>query len=130
MKLDIKVKRIYEPPSPSDGQRVLIDRVWPRGVRKEDAALTLWLKNIAPSDELRKWFGHEPTRWMEFQQRYRDELDRNAEAVGQLRAMLDNGRLTLLYGALIIGFLIFEPRGLFGIWLRIRNYWKAWPFSY
>jgi uncharacterized protein YeaO (DUF488 family) len=99
MKLDIKVKRIYEPPSPNDGKRVLIDSVWPRGVRKEDAELTLWLKTIAPSDELRKWFGHEPSRWMEFQQRYRDELDRNGEAVGQLRALLDNGRLTLLYGA-------------------------------
>jgi uncharacterized protein YeaO (DUF488 family) len=99
MKLDIKVKRIYEPPSPGDGQRVLIDRIWPRGVRKEDAALTLWLKNIAPSDELRKWFGHEPARWMEFQQRYRDELDRNGDAVGQLRALLDNDRVTLLYGA-------------------------------
>ncbi|MER8498205.1 DUF488 domain-containing protein [Mesorhizobium sp. M1312] len=99
MKLDIKVKRIYEPPSPGDGQRVLIDRVWPRGVGKEDAALTLWLKNIAPSAELRKWFGHEPTRWMEFQQRYRGELDRNSDAVGQLRAVLDNGRVTLLYAA-------------------------------
>ncbi|MER8482831.1 DUF488 domain-containing protein [Mesorhizobium sp. M1322] len=97
--LDIKVKRIYEPPSPNDGQRVLIARIWPRGVRKADAALTLWLKTITPSDELRKWFGHEPTRWMEFQQRYRGELDRNSDAVGQLRALLDNGRVTLLYGA-------------------------------
>ncbi|MER8438464.1 DUF488 domain-containing protein [Mesorhizobium sp. M1393] len=99
MKLDIKVKRIYEPPSPGDGQRVLIDRVWPRGGGNQAAALTLWLKNIAPSAELRKWFGHEPTRWMEFQQRYRGELDRNSDAVGQLRAVLDNGRVTLLYAA-------------------------------
>ncbi|TIS54369.1 DUF488 domain-containing protein [Mesorhizobium sp.] len=99
MGLDIAVKRVYEPPASSDGQRVLVDRVWPRGVRKDDAALTLWLNDIAPSDELRKWFGHEPARWAEFQQRYRAELDSNGEAVGQLRALLGKGRVTLLYGA-------------------------------
>ncbi|TIO08810.1 DUF488 domain-containing protein [Mesorhizobium sp.] len=99
MAFDIAVKRIYEPASPADGQRVLVDRIWPRGLRKADAALTLWLKDIAPSDELRKWFGHEPARWAGFQQRYRDELDGNGEAVGQLRALLGKGRVTLLYGA-------------------------------
>ncbi|MER9224820.1 DUF488 domain-containing protein [Mesorhizobium sp. M0664] len=99
MAMELAVKRIYEPPAPDDGQRVLVDRIWPRGVRKEDAALTLWLKDIAPSNGLRKWFGHEPARWAEFQRRYRDELDRNGEAVGQLCALVDKGRVTLLYGA-------------------------------
>lgn len=99
MAFDLVVKRIYEQPAPDDGQRVLVDRIWPRGVSKEDAALTLWLKEIAPSDELRKWFGHEPERWAEFQKRYRAELDENGEAVAQLRALLGKGRVTLLYGA-------------------------------
>ena len=99
MGFDIAVKRIYEPPAPTDGQRVLIDRIWPRGVRKVDAALTLWLKDIAPSDGLRRWFGHKPGRWAEFQQRYRTELDGNSETVGELRGLLSKGRVTLLYGA-------------------------------
>jgi uncharacterized protein YeaO (DUF488 family) len=96
---DIAVKRIYAPPEAADGQRVLVDRIWPRGVRKQDAAVTLWLKDIAPSDGLRKWFGHEPARWAEFQQRFRAELDGNDKAVAQLRALLGEGRVTLLYGA-------------------------------
>ena len=99
MAFDLAVKRIYEPPAPDDGQRVLVDRIWPRGVSKKDAALTLWLKDIAPSDELRKWFGHEPERWVEFQKRYGAELDRNGEAVAQLRGLLHHGKVTLLYGA-------------------------------
>jgi len=99
MAFDIEVKRIYEAPDKADGQRVLVDRIWPRGVRKEDAALTLWLKEIAPSDELRKWFGHEPERWAEFQKRYSAELERNGAAVGQLRGLLGLGKVTLLYGA-------------------------------
>ncbi|TPN40918.1 DUF488 domain-containing protein [Mesorhizobium sp. B2-3-3] len=99
MAFDIKVKRVYETPEPGDGQRVLVDRIWPRGVSKQDAALTQWLKDIAPSDELRKWFGHEPARWEEFQKRYRVELDGNDQAVAELRALLGKGRVTLLYGA-------------------------------
>ena len=99
MAFDIAVKRVYEPPAKADGQRVLVDRVWPRGVAKKDAALTLWLKEIAPSDALRKWFGHEPERWVEFQKRYRAELDANGEAVAQLRGLLREGKVTLLYGA-------------------------------
>ena len=98
MAFDLMVKRIYEPPAPDDGQRVLVDRIWPRGVSKEHAALALWLKEIAPSDELRKWFGHEPARWAKFQERYRAELDRNGEAVAQLRGLLGKGKVTLLYG--------------------------------
>jgi uncharacterized protein YeaO (DUF488 family) len=96
---DIGVKRVYAPPEKSDGQRVLVDRVWPRGVTKEHAALELWLKEVAPSAELRKWFGHKPERWAEFQTRYRGELDKNGTAVAQLRAMLGRGKVTLLYGS-------------------------------
>ena len=99
MAFDLAVRRIYEPPAPDDGQRVLVDRIWPRGISKEDAALTLWLKDIAPSDELRKWFGHEPARWAEFRKRYAVELDGNGEAVAQLRGLLGKGKVTLLYGA-------------------------------
>ncbi|CDX15585.1 conserved hypothetical protein [Mesorhizobium sp. ORS 3324] len=99
MAFDVAVKRVYEAPHKSDGQRVLVDRVWPRGVSKKDAALDLWLKEIAPSDELRKWFGHEPERWAEFQKRYRAELDDNEEAVAQLRGLLGQGKVTLLFGA-------------------------------
>ncbi|PBC03365.1 DUF488 domain-containing protein [Mesorhizobium sp. WSM3860] len=99
MAFDIAVKRVYEAPAKSDGQRVLVDRVWPRGVSKKDAALDLWLKEIAPSTELRKWFGHDPERWAEFQKRYRSELDANGDAVAQLRSLLREGKVTLLYGA-------------------------------
>lgn len=72
--IDIRTKRIYDPSDASDGARVLVDRLWPRGVRKEAAALTLWLKDIAPSPQLRQWFGHDPARWQEFIHRYREEL--------------------------------------------------------
>jgi len=99
MTFDLAVKRIYEAPDKADGQRVLVDRIWPRGISKEHAALALWLKEIAPSDELRKWFGHEPARWAEFRERYRVELDGNDEAVAQLRGLLGEGKVTLLYGA-------------------------------
>ena len=97
--MDIRVKRIYEAPAPDDGARVLVDRVWPRGVSKEEADLALWLKDIAPSTALRKWFGHDPARWDEFQKRYREELDADRPAVDELRGLLKKGRVTLLYGA-------------------------------
>ena len=87
-KAEIRTKRVYDPPDDIDGTRVLVDRLWPRGLRKEKAALTLWLKEIAPSPELRKWFGHEPARWAEFGRRYRAELTRNAEAVARRAAGL------------------------------------------
>jgi len=99
MAFDIAVKRVYEPPAKADGQRVLVDRLWPRGVSKKNAELAVWLKEIAPSDALRKWFGHEPERWAEFQKRYRAELDANSEAVAELRSLLREGKVTLLYGA-------------------------------
>ena len=97
---DIATKRIYEPAQTSDGQRVLVDRVWPRGVAKDKAALTLWLKEIAPSTELRTWFDHKPGRWDEFQRRYRAELSKGRdEPLRQLAELLEHGRVTLLYGA-------------------------------
>jgi uncharacterized protein YeaO (DUF488 family) len=98
-RLDIRIKRAYDPPDPEDGTRVLVDRVWPRGVRKESAALARWLKEIAPSTELRRWFGHEPDRWQEFRRRYRAELARNGDAVAELRDLARHGRVTLVYGA-------------------------------
>jgi uncharacterized protein YeaO (DUF488 family) len=96
---DVRIKRIYDPIDPEGGTRVLVDRLWPRGVRKQTAALALWLKDIAPSTALRQWFNHDPARWQEFRRRYRAELDSNQEAVAQLRHLVAHGRVTLLYGA-------------------------------
>jgi uncharacterized protein YeaO (DUF488 family) len=95
---ELRIKRIYEPPAANDGARVLVDRLWPRGIRKQDAAVTLWLKEIAPSPELRKWFNHDPVRLQEFGRRYRAELGHNS-AVDQLEELLINGPVTLLYAA-------------------------------
>lgn len=94
----VRIKRVYEPASPQDGRRILVDRVWPRGIRREDAKLALWLKDVAPSTALRKWFGHDPARWAEFQRRYREELKSNP-AVEELRREVSSGRTTLVYGA-------------------------------
>jgi uncharacterized protein YeaO (DUF488 family) len=99
MSKNITIKRVYEPAAKADGARVLIDRVWPRGITKEKAALDLWLKEIAPSTELRKWFGHDPARWDEFRRRYNKELDGNEEPVRQLNALIGKGPVTLLYSA-------------------------------
>ncbi|MBP6707712.1 MAG: DUF488 domain-containing protein [Candidatus Accumulibacter sp.] len=96
---NVKLKRVYEPPAPADGTRVLVDRLWPRGVSKDDAAVELWLKDLAPSTELRKWFGHEPARWAEFQDRYAKELHQHPEALEQLRDMARQGAVTLVYSA-------------------------------
>lgn len=95
---DVRLKRIYEPASPDDGSRILVDRLWPRGVRKEDAHLDLWLKEIAPSPELRKWFCHDPALFGEFTHRYQAELDRNG-AVARVEEFLKQGPVTLLYAA-------------------------------
>ncbi|MFT9019414.1 DUF488 domain-containing protein [Acetobacter malorum] len=95
----LQVRRIYDPPLPTDGTRVLVDRLWPRGISKERAALDLWLKDIAPSTELRQWFGHDPARWNGFCQRYRAELDTNPACVEQLEALARKRPLTLLFGA-------------------------------
>ena len=95
----IAIKRVYLPPDKGDGQRVLVDRLWPRGVSKRDAAVDVWLKEVAPSAKLRKWFGHDPAKWDEFRKRYRAELADNDEPVAQLRALIEEGRVTMLYGA-------------------------------
>ncbi|MET4684570.1 DUF488 domain-containing protein [Brevundimonas faecalis] len=94
-----RIKRVYEAPAASDGMRILVDRLWPRGLSKEKAHVDLWLKTIAPSTELRKWFGHEPERWDEFRRRYQAELETNTEAVGELKTALGKGPVTLVYGA-------------------------------
>lgn len=96
---DIRLKRAYEPAAPADGARVLVDRLWPRGLSKDKAALTAWLKDIAPSPELRRWFGHDPARFDEFTARYRDELASNDAAVSELAVLARKGRLTLIYAA-------------------------------
>jgi len=95
----VKLKRAYEPPAAADGIRILVDRLWPRGVSKADAALDHWMKEIAPSTELRKWFGHDPARWDEFCRRYTEELHRNAEFLGQLRSLARQNPVTLVYSA-------------------------------
>jgi uncharacterized protein YeaO (DUF488 family) len=94
-----KLKRVYEAPSPDDGARVLVDRLWPRGVTKSKAALDLWLKDIGPSTELRKWFDHDPAKWAGFQERYARELDGRAALLEQLRRKEHQGTVTLLYAA-------------------------------
>ncbi|OCC24640.1 hypothetical protein MB02_03910 [Croceicoccus estronivorus] len=95
----IRIKRIYDAPASTDGKRVLVDRIWPRGVSKESAKLDLWLKEIAPSPELRKWFGHDPARFKEFSDRYRQELKANDVAVSELCDLVDQADVTLLYAA-------------------------------
>ncbi|PYD49231.1 DUF488 domain-containing protein [Novacetimonas pomaceti] len=95
----IRTRRVYDPPGPDDGRRVLVDRLWPRGISHERADLTLWLKDIAPSTELRKWFGHDPARWEEFRARYVAELRASPDAVRQILSLPGRGPITLLYGA-------------------------------
>jgi uncharacterized protein YeaO (DUF488 family) len=97
--MSLTIKRIYEPAAPKDGFRILIDRIWPRGLSKASASVDLWLKTLAPSTELRQWFGHDPEKWVQFRQRYFAELDGQAEAVDQVLKMAKRRRVTLLYGA-------------------------------
>jgi uncharacterized protein YeaO (DUF488 family) len=101
--MKLHIKRAYDAPDKSDGTRILVDRLWPRGLSRDKAAVDLWLKEIAPSTELRQWFGHEPERWPEFRRRYFAELDRHPEAVAELRAAVGKGSATLLYAAKDIG---------------------------
>lgn len=98
-RMTILLKRAYELPEPSDGFRILVDRLWPRGVSKTSAQINLWLKDVAPSTPLRKWFGHDPIKWLEFRDRYFLELRRNPEAVAQLTEQVRRGMVTLVYGA-------------------------------
>ena len=95
----VRIKRAYEAPSPHDGTRILVDRLWPRGVKKADAGISQWMKEIAPSNELRKWFGHDPERWEEFRRRYKAELAKKRELMAQLRELAREGPLTLVYSA-------------------------------
>lgn len=96
--MTIKVKRIYEEPKKSDGFRILVDRLWPRGMKKDQAAIDLWLKDIAPSDSLRKWFGHDPKKWPEFQKRYAKELTDKQELVDTIKKEAKRKTVTLLFG--------------------------------
>jgi uncharacterized protein YeaO (DUF488 family) len=95
----LQLKRAYEPPARSDGRRILVDRLWPRGLSKESAAINEWMKEIAPSAELRRWFGHDPERWLEFQRRYRQELRARDDLVREIAKLASRGRVTLVYGA-------------------------------
>ena len=95
----VKLKRAYEPASVNDGSRILIDRLWPRGVKKADAAIDQWAKNIAPSTALRKWFGHDPDRWTEFRNRYAAEVRQHPEQLRRLRALARKGPITLVFSA-------------------------------
>lgn len=95
----IRIKRVYEPAAKSDGKRVLVDRVWPRGLRKDEAAIDEWLKDVAPSAELRKWFGHSTERWDEFRRRYETELSESPDAFERLAEWSREGTLTLLFAA-------------------------------
>lgn len=97
--MTIRVKRAYAPPDSSDGCRVLVDRLWPRGVGKEGARIDEWIREIAPSDELRKWYNHVPDRWPEFRRRYFAELAEKTELVAELLAISQSGLLTLVFGA-------------------------------
>ena len=96
---NIRIKRAYEEPDAEDGERILVDRLWPRGLTKERARIDLWLKNVAPSTELRKWFAHDPAKWPEFRSRYKEELKRNQEQVLLLKQEAAKGTVTLVYGA-------------------------------
>ena len=97
--MNLKLKRVYEPSDKNDGTRILIDRLWPRGMTKAKAGVDIWLKELAPSAELRKWFGHDPDKWTEFKKRYRAELEENDEQLARLREEIKKGAVTLLYGA-------------------------------
>ncbi len=95
----VKIKRVYDPPAPLDGKRILIDRLWPRGLRKEGARIDAWMKEIAPSTELRKWFNHDPEKWNEFRKRFFAELDAGQESVDSIIAAARKGTVTLLFGS-------------------------------
>ncbi|SDK19024.1 Uncharacterized conserved protein YeaO, DUF488 family [Methylophilus rhizosphaerae] len=96
--MSVSFKRVYESPASTDGRRVLVDRIWPRGITKEQAKLDLWLKEVAPSTALRKWFGHDPAKWEEFRTKYRAELGDNP-AVATLKELVDKSKVTLVYAA-------------------------------
>jgi len=96
---NVKLKRAYEPPAADDGIRILVDRLWPRGLSKQRVAIDQWMKDISPSTELRKWFGHDTSRWDEFRRRYAKELRQHHELLDQLRSLAREGPITLVYSA-------------------------------
>lgn len=95
----LQIKRVYEPPEKSDGARVLVDRLWPRGLTKQKAKVDLWLKDLGPSTELRKWFAHDPAKWEEFRKCYLQELKDKRDLVNQIKDLEKKGKVTLVYGA-------------------------------
>lgn len=95
----VRLKRVYEPANPEDGVRILVDRLWPRGLSKEKAAIDQWMKDIAPSTELRKWFGHDPDRWQEFRRRYTEELQGHTALLDHIRDLASKQTVTLLFAA-------------------------------
>jgi uncharacterized protein YeaO (DUF488 family) len=97
--MSLKIKRAYEEPTEDDGARILVDRLWPRGLTKVKAKIDLWLKDVAPSTELRKWFAHDPAKWTEFQSRYKVELKQQSEPLALLKQKAAKGPVTLIYGA-------------------------------
>ena len=96
---DIRLKRAYQPAAADDGARILVDRLWPRGLKKSDAAIDRWLKDIAPSTALRKWFAHDPARWPEFRRRYAAEIRRHPDQLAELRVLARKGPVTLIFSA-------------------------------
>jgi len=99
----VKIKRIYDPVSPDDGKRIYVDRLWPRGMKKEEAKMDEWLKDISPSDSLRKWFGHDPSKYEEFKNRYTNELEKHSEILERIRKESKKETVTLLFSAKDIG---------------------------
>src|SRR5688572_14866339 len=98
-RMNIKIKRVYEQPDRKDGERILVDRLWPRGLTKEKAHVDLWIKEIAPSTELRKWFGHDPKKWKNFRRRYETEIRHKEDLMKVLKQKAREGTITLIYGA-------------------------------
>ena len=97
--MSIRLKRAYDPPSPDDGVRILVERLWPRGLSKEHAAIDLWVKDLAPSAELRRWYAHEESRWPEFRRRYGAELREHRDQLAELRRLAGEGPVTFIYGS-------------------------------
>ena len=97
--MQIRTKRIYEGPGRTDGRRILVDRLWPRGIAKADAKIAHWARSVSPSNELRRWYAHDPNKWDEFRKRYFEELDANPDGVAELRSHLGSGTVTLLYSS-------------------------------
>ncbi|HXZ96460.1 MAG TPA: DUF488 family protein [Burkholderiales bacterium] len=95
----ITLKRVYDTASPKDGVRILVDRLWPRGLSRDAAAIDFWIKDVAPSAALRQWFGHRPERWVEFRKRYKSELARRPQALAEIQSLAKKGRITLLFAA-------------------------------